>query len=75
MLFPVLIIKSANDRNGQTKSNGRGNGLSSEGKKKRSEDATETVLKKPKHENSTVSSTKVGQKINYSLLFFVYKKS
>ncbi|KDP38214.1 hypothetical protein JCGZ_04857 [Jatropha curcas] len=38
---------------------GRGQGNTSEGKKKRSEEASEIVQKKPKHESSTVSSVKM----------------
>ncbi|KAF2305725.1 hypothetical protein GH714_007816 [Hevea brasiliensis] len=38
---------------------GRGQGNTSEGKKKRSDDKSEMVLKKPKHESSTVSSAKM----------------
>uniref|UniRef100_A0A5B7BDD8 BHLH domain-containing protein n=1 Tax=Davidia involucrata TaxID=16924 RepID=A0A5B7BDD8_DAVIN len=41
-----------------TRSSGRRQGITNEGKKKRTEVNSETVLKKPKHENSTVSSTK-----------------
>ncbi|XP_050231204.1 transcription factor bHLH111 [Mercurialis annua] len=37
----------------------KGQGNSSEGKKKRIEDNSETVLKKPKHESSTASSVKM----------------
>ncbi|KAF2316640.1 hypothetical protein GH714_041981 [Hevea brasiliensis] len=40
-------------------STGRGQGNTSQGKKKRSEDTSEIVLKKPKHESSTVSSAKM----------------
>ncbi|OAY29395.1 transcription factor bHLH111 [Manihot esculenta] len=40
-------------------STGRGQGNTSEGKKKRSEHTSEIVLKKPKHESSTVSSAKM----------------
>lgn len=44
----------------QTRGSGRGQGnASTEGKKKRSEDTSETSMKKPKQENSTASSTKV----------------
>ncbi|XAR48017.1 hypothetical protein NMG60_11030698 [Bertholletia excelsa] len=45
--------------NTAARSNARGQGINSEGKKKRGEDNSETVLKKPKHENSTVSSAKM----------------
>ncbi|PIA64046.1 hypothetical protein AQUCO_00201384v1 [Aquilegia coerulea] len=37
----------------------RGTGVATEGKKKRSEESSETQFKKPKHETSTVSSVKV----------------
>ncbi|KAA8532372.1 hypothetical protein F0562_032373 [Nyssa sinensis] len=42
-----------------TRSNGRGQGITNEGKKKRTEENSETVLKKPKQENSTASSAKI----------------
>ncbi|XP_058184060.1 uncharacterized protein LOC131301696 isoform X3 [Rhododendron vialii] len=42
-----------------TRSSIRGQGLSTEGKKKRSEENSETALKKPKHDSSTVSSSKM----------------
>ncbi|KAJ7954435.1 transcription factor bHLH [Quillaja saponaria] len=40
----------------QTRSNGgrRGSGTTAEAKKKRSEDSADTILKKPKHESSTI---------------------
>lgn len=39
-------------------SSGRGQGIANEGKKKRTDDtSSETVLKKPKQETSTVSSS------------------
>ncbi|KAI6685950.1 hypothetical protein NL676_031863 [Syzygium grande] len=41
------------------RANMRGQGNASEGKKKRSEDSSETVAKKPKHECSAVSSSKM----------------
>ncbi|XP_030512787.1 transcription factor bHLH111 isoform X3 [Rhodamnia argentea] len=41
------------------RANMRGQGNTSEGKKKRSEDGSETVAKKPKHESAAVSSSKV----------------
>ncbi|KAF8040017.1 hypothetical protein BT93_B2283 [Corymbia citriodora subsp. variegata] len=41
------------------RANMRGQGNTSEGKKKRSEDSSETVAKKPKHESSAISSSKV----------------
>ncbi|KAK9275286.1 hypothetical protein L1049_022548 [Liquidambar formosana] len=41
------------------RNNGRGQGVTSEGKKKRSEDTSDTVLKKPKHESSTGSPVKM----------------
>ncbi|KAG9442431.1 hypothetical protein H6P81_018285 [Aristolochia fimbriata] len=43
----------------QTRGNGRGTGNQSEGKKKRTEDNSETLFKKPKNEGSTASSPKV----------------
>lgn len=43
----------------QTRMSGRGQGITSEGKKKRSEDNSETSLKRPKQENSSVPSVKV----------------
>ncbi|XP_068640932.1 uncharacterized protein [Aristolochia californica] len=42
-----------------TRGNGKGAGTPSEGKKKRSEDNSETLFKKPKNEGSTASSPKV----------------
>ncbi|XP_030512780.1 transcription factor bHLH111 isoform X2 [Rhodamnia argentea] len=41
------------------RANMRGQGNTSEGKKKRSEDGSETVAKKPKHESAAVSSSKM----------------
>ncbi|KAF8040015.1 hypothetical protein BT93_B2283 [Corymbia citriodora subsp. variegata] len=41
------------------RANMRGQGNTSEGKKKRSEDSSETVAKKPKHESSAISSSKM----------------
>lgn len=44
----------------QTTMNGREkHGVTNEGKKKRSEEGTESVAKKPKNDNSTASSVKV----------------
>lgn len=46
----------------QARNNARGQGISNEGKKKRSDQDTseaQTVMKKPKQESSTVSSVKV----------------
>ena len=43
----------------QTRNNGKGQGISNEGKRKRSEDGSESALKKPKHESPTASSVKV----------------
>jgi hypothetical protein len=43
----------------QTRINGKGQGTANEGKRKRSEDSSESVLKKPKHESPTASSLKV----------------
>jgi len=37
----------------------RGQGINNDGKKKRLEEASETNIKKAKHENSTVSAGKV----------------
>uniref|UniRef100_A0A5B7BVS3 BHLH domain-containing protein n=1 Tax=Davidia involucrata TaxID=16924 RepID=A0A5B7BVS3_DAVIN len=42
-----------------TRINRRGHGITNEGKKKRTEENSETVLKKPKQENSIVSSGKI----------------
>ncbi|XP_048318181.2 transcription factor bHLH111 isoform X1 [Ziziphus jujuba] len=42
-----------------TRMSGRGQGITSEGKKKRSEDNSETSLKRPKQENSSVPSVKM----------------
>ncbi|KAI3497962.1 hypothetical protein L2E82_13980 [Cichorium intybus] len=42
-----------------TKMNARGNGVANEGKRKKSEDQSGSLIKKPKVETSTVSSTKV----------------
>ncbi|XP_077246368.1 transcription factor bHLH111-like [Tasmannia lanceolata] len=42
-----------------TRGNGKGTGIASEGKKKRSEESSDTPFKKPKHESSTVSSNKM----------------
>ncbi|XP_062150217.1 uncharacterized protein LOC133858769 isoform X3 [Alnus glutinosa] len=46
----------------QTRINGKEQGTTNEGKRKRSEDGSEPVLKKPKHESPTASSAKVHQK-------------
>ncbi|XP_077220727.1 transcription factor bHLH111-like [Tasmannia lanceolata] len=50
-------------KNGQdpssTRGNGRGSGISNEGKKKRCEENSESQFKKPKHETSIVSSLKM----------------
>lgn len=43
----------------QIRASGRGQGITNEGKKKRSEDNSETSLKRPKQESSSVSSVKV----------------
>lgn len=46
----------------QARNNGRGQGISSEGKKKRSDQDTseaQAILKRPKQESSAVSSPKV----------------
>lgn len=43
----------------QIRGNGRGTGITSESKKKRSESTSDNVPKKPKHESSAVSSSKV----------------
>lgn len=49
-----------------TRGNRRGQVLANEGKKKRSEEnSSDTVLKKPKHENSLVSSVKVLLTVGY----------
>lgn len=54
-------------------SNRKGHVLANEGKKKRSEENSDTVLKKPKHENSTVPSAKVILLISVQLIFnFIY---
>ncbi|KAF8389609.1 hypothetical protein HHK36_024128 [Tetracentron sinense] len=54
--------KQGHHTSSSTRGNGRTPGITSEGKKKRSEDTSETLLKKPKHE--TVSSVKVqGPKV------------
>lgn len=47
----------------QTRVSGRGQGNTNEGKKKRSEDNSETSLKRPKQESSSVSSVKVYHNI------------
>lgn len=44
----------------QIRGNGRGTGTASEAKKKRSESTSDNHPKKPKHESSAVSSSKVG---------------
>ncbi|XP_059649821.1 transcription factor bHLH111 [Cornus florida] len=47
-----------------TRNNGRGQGITNEGKKKRSEENSDTVQKKPKQESSTVTSVKMqGPKV------------
>ncbi|KAI3921125.1 hypothetical protein MKX01_036104 [Papaver californicum] len=52
--------KHGHENTSSAKGSGRGDGNSSgEGKKKRSEDHSATVFKKPKQDNSTVSSLKV----------------
>ncbi|XP_058090466.1 transcription factor bHLH111 isoform X2 [Magnolia sinica] len=52
--------KQGHETSSSARGNGRGSGISSEGKKKRSEDNSDTtVFKKPKNENSTVSSLKI----------------
>lgn len=43
----------------QTRNNGKGQGIANEGKRKRSEDGSESALKKPKQESPTASSVKV----------------
>ncbi|KAF2305750.1 hypothetical protein GH714_008019 [Hevea brasiliensis] len=52
-------FKSLNLSDSRKQKTGRGQGNTSEGKKKRSDDKSEMVLKKPKHESSTVSSAKM----------------
>ncbi|KAF3945500.1 hypothetical protein ACB098_03G093100 [Castanea mollissima] len=42
----------------QTRNNAKGQGIANEGKRKRSEDGSESVLKKPKQESPTASSVK-----------------
>ncbi|KAJ4974539.1 hypothetical protein NE237_007713 [Protea cynaroides] len=42
----------------QAKGNGRGMGIANDGKKKRTEDSSDTLFKKPKLESSTTSSVK-----------------
>lgn len=56
-------------------SSGRGQVITSEGKKKRSEDNSETSLKRPKQENSSVTSVKVCHNIIIIIIIkFVKKK-
>ncbi|XP_043694873.1 transcription factor bHLH111 isoform X2 [Telopea speciosissima] len=51
--------KQGKDSSSQAKGNGRGTGITNDGKKKRTEDTSETLFKKPKHESSTTSSVKI----------------
>ncbi|KAK1326129.1 hypothetical protein QJS10_CPA01g00176 [Acorus calamus] len=57
-LASPTIKKQGHDASSSTRGTVRGTGLTSEGKKKRSEDNSETLVKKSKHENSSVSSSK-----------------
>ncbi|XP_042507978.1 uncharacterized protein LOC122084043 [Macadamia integrifolia] len=51
--------KQGKDSSSQAKGNGRGTGITNDGKKKRTEDtSSETLFKKPKNESSTTSSAK-----------------
>ncbi|KAK1305080.1 hypothetical protein QJS10_CPB11g02240 [Acorus calamus] len=57
-LASPTIKKQGHDASSSTRGTVRGTGLTSEGKKKRSEDNSEALVKKSKHENSAVSSPK-----------------
>ncbi|XP_021598702.1 uncharacterized protein LOC110604730 isoform X2 [Manihot esculenta] len=57
--FKSLNSSDCRKQRGQTSLPGRGKGSTSETKKKRSFDTSPAVLKKPKHESSTVSSAKM----------------
>ncbi|XP_020260239.1 transcription factor bHLH111-like isoform X1 [Asparagus officinalis] len=51
--------KQGYETSSSTKGSGKSSGTTSEGKKKRSEDSSETLFKKSKHENSNASSVKL----------------
>ncbi|KAK1297465.1 hypothetical protein QJS10_CPB15g00144 [Acorus calamus] len=62
LAFPDMVKKqgphAAASSSTSTRRNVSGTGLASEGKKKRSEDDSENIFKRSKHENSAVSSSK-----------------
>ncbi|XP_022158891.1 transcription factor bHLH111 isoform X2 [Momordica charantia] len=53
--------KQIHQTSSPTRISGRGSGVSSEGKKKRSEECSETATKKTKQENATAASNKMQQ--------------
>eukprot|EP00268_Persea_americana_P047092 TRINITY_DN4880_c0_g1_i3.p1 TRINITY_DN4880_c0_g1~~TRINITY_DN4880_c0_g1_i3.p1 ORF type:complete len:496 (+),score=82.13 TRINITY_DN4880_c0_g1_i3:200-1687(+) len=52
-------MKQGDESTSTIRGNGRGTGITSESKKKRSESTSDNVPKKPKHESSAVSSSKI----------------
>ncbi|XP_042492505.1 uncharacterized protein LOC122072047 [Macadamia integrifolia] len=50
--------KQGNDSSSLAKGNGRGTGITNDGKKKRTDDTSDAPFKKPKQESSTTSSAK-----------------